>query len=149
MGDLVNTKDFLMNGVVGVLGTDFGAKGDGNPLASVNGMFNLSGGGLVKIFVPTLEEGKTFFADSGLASTNLVTDLEAEIFEGVEILFTELKTFAASGAFLVPRVLIEDPGDRNLVGAFNGEPGDLGDPGGKVFDPDPDFFTAEGKVIMF
>jgi len=114
--------------------------------------FNLSGGGLIADFVTPLVEQATIFAGSGL---NSVTGLETKIFGGTDIFFTEVSKLVFSGALLADG-LTEDPDEINFVDVFSGEPGDLGDPD-KVFDPEPvleivigpDFFAAEGKVMVF
>jgi hypothetical protein len=150
VGDLANNGDFT-NEVTGVLGIDFVVTRDCNSLVSASLIFILSGGGLIAIFVgPLLAEVAIF---SNLASiTGLVTDFSAGLFGGSNDFFTLVpilifSVLPANGARTIDPVII-------LEEAFKGDPGDLGDIGGKVFDPEPgfvvspDFFTAEGNVMM-
>jgi len=117
----------------------------------------VSGGGLVTDLVTPLAAEANVFSGSNLASiTDFVTDLTVELFKGTDGFFTEDKALTFSRALLASGAL-EDPGNIVFAGAFRGDPGDLGDPGDKVFDPDPvleivrgpDFFTAVGKVMLF
>jgi len=117
----------------------------------------VSGGGLVIDLVTPLAAEAIVFSGSNLASIrDLVTDFTVGFFKGTDGFFTEDAVLAFSEALLASDAL-EDPDSIVFAGAFRGDPGDLGDPGDKVFDPvpvlevvrGPDFFTAVGKVMMF
>lgn len=158
VGVFGNERDFTVDDV-GVLGIDLEIDGKFNSLASIAFILSLSGGGLFTDFLRALvTEEIDVFVGSNLASiTSLVAGLEVGLFRGIDSFFTEVAIgdppLFFSEALLTGNPLTEDP-DINFIDAFRGDPGD---PGDKVFDPEPvleivigpDFFTTAGNVMLF